>query len=103
MSHSSDINHDTSEPQSLAILVGIIITVLFIVGACVFSVFYFKETVTLELNAKDTTDPYLPLRQLRTYEVENLQLLEWKDKKSGRVKIPIDEAKRLVFLRYVAG
>ncbi|MGE4170464.1 MAG: hypothetical protein AB7F28_07075 [Candidatus Margulisiibacteriota bacterium] len=100
MSHASVITHDQSEPRGKAIAVAILLTVLFLVGVIVFSIYLFKATLSTEMNGKENEGMSADLQRVRLYEQEQLSKTAWVDQKQGIVHIPIDDAKQLVVRHY---
>ena len=92
MSETGKINHDQTGVAVGRLWFTVIFTSFFIVVVFVVGFFFFKSTISMELNLKDDTDTSLEIKRLRQYEQDSLHQLKWKSKSKGTVQIPIDLA-----------
>jgi hypothetical protein len=100
MSHTGEITTDQTEPNSKAIWISAIVTVVTLVALFLFSIGIFKTGLTNELNAKENVRTPQSIVKMRTYESEQLNTIKWLDKPSGKVQVSIDIAKKLVLDDY---
>lgn len=100
MSHSGVVNHDQSNPDSFLIVVSIVISVIVLFLVCFISYFYYLDTGSEELVAKERTKAPVVLAQLKQDEAKELNFIKWLDKSNQRVQIPIEFAKDIVVKSY---
>jgi len=100
MGHSSAIDYDRSEPNSKVLGWSVIISGLFLTVTIASALFYYRTTLTTELNRKENVGVSLELRQQRLADAEVLSSLKWADQQKGLVKVPIELAMKRVETLY---
>ena len=88
------------KPNNLVILIGVIVSCVFIVVSIIGCYLFYRGTQNTELDRKESSSSYLPLKQLRAYEHEELHTLKWINKDRNNVQIPIDMAIQNIIRRY---
>ena len=100
MSNNGEINHDLEEPNNSILWIGVLITTTFITACILFSIFYFKELTTIELNNKDNTPKSYELSKMEIEAKESLSKFKYLNEEKTLVQVPLNIAKKLVLKEY---
>lgn len=100
MSAHGVINHDQTEPNTLWIGLSIILTTIFILGVVVFSVFFYKSTMSSELTRKESFQYNKELTELRIYEALMQNHSVYTSSSKSTARLSIEDAKAYTINQY---
>ena len=97
---TNTINHDKSEPKVCLINIFLITTSVLIGIIFIWCFYYYKAAISNEQNIKEVTGKSYAKQKRELYEKEHLNKLSWLNKEKSEVKIPLNEAIKLVIKDY---